>query len=145
MAMLPFCGYNMGDYFKHWIEMGEMLGDKAPKIFNVNWFRKDDDGNFLWPGFGDNMRVLEWIIKRCEGKVDAEETAIGFVPKAEDINLEGIEDEVSEDQLKEILSVDNSLWEDEAKGIEEFYAKFGDRLPKALSDELNTLKANLEK
>ena len=146
MAMLPFCGYNMADYWQHWIDIGAGLDeDKAPKIFNVNWFRKDDDGNFLWPGFGDNMRVLEWIIKRCEGKVDAEETAIGFVPKAEDINLEGIEDEVSEDQLKEILSVDNSLWEDEAKGIEEFYAKFGDRLPKALSDELSTLKANLEK
>ena len=146
MAMLPFCGYNMADYWQHWIDIGAGLDeDKAPKIFNVNWFRKDDDGNFLWPGFGDNMRVLEWIIKRCEGKVDAEETAIGFVPKAEDINLEGIEDEVSEDQLKEILSVDNSLWEDEAKSIEEFYAKFGDRLPKALSDELNTLKANLEK
>ena len=146
MAMLPFCGYNMADYWQHWIDIGAGLDeDKAPKIFNVNWFRKDDDGNFLWPGFGDNLRVLEWIIKRCEGKVDAEETAIGFVPKAEDINLEGIEDEVSEDQLKEILSVDNSLWEDEAKGIEEFYAKFGDRLPKALSDELNTLKANLEK
>ncbi len=146
MAMLPFCGYNMADYWQHWIDIGAGLDeDKAPKIFNVNWFRKDDDGNFLWPGFGDNMRVLEWIIKRCEGKVDAEETAIGFVPKAEDINLEGIEDEVSEDQLKEILSVDNSLWEDETKGIEEFYAKFGDRLPKALSDELNTLKANLEK
>ena len=146
MAMLPFCGYNMADYWQHWIDIGAGLDeDKAPKIFNVNWFRKDDDGNFLWPGFGDNMRVLEWIIKRCEGKVDAEETAIGFVPKAEDINLEGIEDEVSEDQLKEIMSVDNFLWEDEAKGIEEFYAKFGDRLPKALSDELNTLKANLEK
>ena len=146
MAMLPFCGYNMADYWQHWIDIGAGLDeDKAPKIFNVNWFRKDDDGNFLWPGFGDNMRVLEWIIKRCEGKVDADETAIGFVPKAEDINLEGIEDEVSEDQLKEILSVDNSLWEDEAKSIEEFYAKFGDRLPKALSDELNTLKANLEK
>ena len=146
MAMLPFCGYNMADYWQHWIDIGAGLDeDKAPKIFNVNWFRKDDDGTFLWPGFGDNMRELEWIIKRCEGKVDAEETAIGFVPKAEDINLEGIEDEVSEDQLKEILSVDNSLWEDEAKGIEEFYAKFGDRLPKALSDELNTLKANLEK
>lgn len=146
MAMLPFCGYNMADYWQHWIDIGAGLDeDKAPKIFNVNWFRKDDDGNFLWPGFGDNMRVLEWIIKRCEGMVDADETAIGFVPKAEDINLAGIEDEVSEAQLKEILSVDNSLWDDEAKGIEEFYSKFGDRLPKALSDELDTLKANLEK
>ena len=146
MAMLPFCGYNMADDWQHWIDIGAGLDeDKAPKIFNVNWFRKDDDGNFLWPGFGDNMRVLEWIIKRCEGMVDADETAIGFVPKAEDINLAGIEDEVSEAQLKEILSVDNSLWDDEAKGIEEFYSKFGDRLPKALNDELNTLKANLEK
>ena len=146
MAMLPFCGYNMADYWQHWIDIGAGLDeDKAPKIFNVNWFRKDDDGNFLWPGFGDNMRVLEWIIKRCEGMVDADETAIGFVPKAEDINLAGIEDEVSEAQLKEILSVDKALWDDEAKGIEEFYSKFGDRLPKALSDELNTLKANLEK
>ena len=146
MAMLPFCGYNMADYWQHWIDIGAGLDeDKAPKIFNVNWFRKDDDGNFLWPGFGDNMRVLEWIIKRCEGMVDADETAIGFVPKAEDINLAGIEDEVSEAQLKEILSVDKTLWDDETKGIEEFYSKFGDRLPKALSDELNTLKANLEK
>lgn len=91
MAMLPFCGYHMGDYFKHWIEMGELLGDKAPKIFNVNWFRLDDEGNFLWPGFGDNFRVLEWIIDRCEGKADAEETAIGYVPKADDINIEGLD------------------------------------------------------
>ena len=90
MAMLPFCGYNMGDYFKHWIEMGEMLGDKAPKIFNVNWFRVDEDGHFIWPGFGDNLRVLEWILKRCDNEVDAVETAIGYVPKPEDINLEGL-------------------------------------------------------
>ncbi len=89
MAMRPFCGYNMGDYFKHWIEMGEILGDKPPKIFNVNWFRVDDEGHFIWPGFGDNMRVLEWMLKRCDGEVDAVETAIGYVPKAEDINLEG--------------------------------------------------------
>ena len=146
MAMLPFCGYNMADYWQHWIDIGAGLDpDKAPKIFNVNWFRKDDEGNFLWPGFGDNLRVLEWIIKRCEGEVDADETAIGYVPKAEDINLEGIEDKVSEDQLKEILSVDNSLWEGEVEGIEEFYAKFGDKLPKALVAELDTLKANLNK
>ena len=145
MAMLPFCGYNMADYWQHWIDIGAGLDeDKAPKIFNVNWFRKDDDGNFLWPGFGDNMRVLEWIIKRCEGKVDAEETAIGFVPKAEDINLEGIEDEVSKDQLKEILSVDTALWRDEVAGIEEFYSKF-DRLPATLKAELETLKANVNK
>ena len=144
MAMLPFCGYNMADYWQHWINIGAGLdADKAPKIFNVNWFRKDDDGNFLWPGFGDNLRVLDWIIDRCEGKVDAVETSIGFVPKAEDINLEGIEDEVSEAQLKEILSVDNALWADEVAGIEEFYSKF-DRLPETLKAELETLKANIK-
>ena len=145
MAMLPFCGYNMADYWQHWIDIGAGLDeDKAPKIFNVNWFRKDDEGNFLWPGFGDNLRVLDWIIDRCEGKVDAVETPIGFVPKAEDINLEGIEDEVSKDQLKEILSVDTALWRDEVAGIEEFYSKF-DRLPATLKAELETLKANVNK
>ncbi len=144
MAMLPFCGYNMADYWQHWINIGAGLDpEKAPKIFNVNWFRKDDEGNFLWPGFGDNLRVLDWIIDRCEGKVDAVETSIGYVPKAEDINLEGIEDEVSDAQLKEILSVDNALWADEIAGIEEFYGKF-DRLPETLKAELETLKANIQ-
>ena len=144
MAMLPFCGYNMADYWQHWINIGAGLDpEKAPKIFNVNWFRKDDEGNFLWPGFGDNLRVLDWIIDRCEGKVDAVETPIGFVPKAEDINLEGIEDEVSDAQLAEILSVDTALWKDEVAGIEEFFGKF-DRLPATLKDELNTLKSNIE-
>ena len=143
MAMLPFCGYDMADYWQHWIDIGETLdADKAPKIFNVNWFRKDDEGNFMWPGFGDNLRVLDWIIDRCEGKVDADETAIGFLPKAEDINLAGIEDEVSLDQLKSILDVDKKLWAEDAKGIEEFYAKFGDKLPKELRAELETLKKN---
>lgn len=144
MAMLPFCGYNMGDYWQHWIDIGAGLDpEKAPKIFNVNWFRKSDDGKFLWPGFGDNLRVLEWIINRCEGKVDAVETAIGYVPKAEDINLEGIEDEVSLDTLKSILDVDKSLWKEETKGIEEFYAKFGDTLPKELQHQLDVLKENI--
>ena len=143
MAMLPFCGYDMADYWQHWINIGETLdADKAPKIFNVNWFRKDDEGNFMWPGFGDNLRVLDWIIDRCEGKVDADETAIGFLPKAEDINREGIEDEVSLDQLKSILDVDKKLWAEDAKGIEEFYGKFGDKLPKELRAELETLKKN---
>lgn len=141
MAMLPFCGYHMGDYFKHWIEMGESLGDKAPKIFNVNWFRVDEDGHFIWPGFGDNLRVLEWIIKRCENEVDADETAIGFVPKAEDINLEGLDD-FSVDTLKSILKVDNAKWAKEAAGVEEFYKKFGDKLPAELRAELETLKKN---
>ncbi|MCI8360243.1 MAG: phosphoenolpyruvate carboxykinase (GTP), partial [Clostridiales bacterium] len=143
MAMLPFCGYHMGDYFAHWLEMGQKLGDKAPKIFNVNWFRLDDEGNFIWPGFGDNMRVLNWIIDRCEGKADAVETPIGFVPKAEDIDLEGLDFDI--ETLKSILEVDKDLWSKEAEGIEEFYAKFGDRLPAELRNQLNALKANLAK
>lgn len=139
MAMLPFCGYNMGDYFKHWIEMGEMLGDKAPKIFNVNWFRVDEDGHFIWPGFGDNLRVLEWILKRCDNEVDAVETAIGYVPKPEDINLEGLKD-FDEEKLASILKVDNAKWAKEAAGVEEFYKKFGDKLPQELRDELDGLE-----
>ncbi|MBR3870485.1 MAG: phosphoenolpyruvate carboxykinase (GTP) [Clostridia bacterium] len=141
MAMLPFCGYNMGDYFGHWLEMGKKL-TKQPKIFNVNWFRKDDDGNFIWPGFGDNMRVLMWILDRCEDKVDADEVAIGYVPKAEDINIEGLNIDV--DTVKELLSVDKAVWLEEAAGIKEFFAKF-DRLPKEMADELATLEANLSK
>lgn len=143
MAMLPFCGYNMGDYFKHWIEMGEILGDKAPKIFNTNWFRLDDDGNFIWPGFGDNFRVLEWIIKRCEGEADAVETPIGYVPSTADINTDGLD--ISEDTLKSILTVDNDMWVKEAEGIEEFYKKFGDKLPSELRVELANLKDRLSK
>ena len=145
MAMLPFCGYNMGDYWQHWIDIGASLdSDKAPKVFNVNWFRKDDDGNFQWPGYGENLRVLEWIIKRCEGEVGAEETAIGYVPYAKDINLTGLEDEVSFDTLESILKVDSSLWKDEVGGIEEFYGKFGDKLPPVLKAELDTLKKNVD-
>lgn len=141
MAMLPFCGYHMGDYFKHWLEMGEKLGDKAPKIFNVNWFRTDDEGHFIWPGFGDNMRVLMWIIDRCEGKADAVETAIGYEPKPEDINIEGLDIDVN--VVKDLLNVDTALWKEEAKGIKEFYAKFGDRLPKELADQLASLEKRL--
>ncbi|MBR5496802.1 MAG: phosphoenolpyruvate carboxykinase (GTP) [Clostridia bacterium] len=145
MAMLPFCGYNMADYWQHWINIGANLDeDKAPKFFNVNWFRKDDEGNFMWPGFGDNLRVLQWILDRCDGKVDAKETAIGYVPYADDINIEGIEDEVSKESLASILEVDKDLWIDETKGIEEFYAKFGDKMPATLIAELETLKANLK-
>ena len=138
MAMLPFCGYHMGDYFKHWLEMGEKLGDKAPKIFNVNWFRTDDEGNFLWPGFGDNMRVLNWIIDRCEGKADANETAIGYVPKPEDIDLTDLDMDM--DTLKSILEVDKDVWTKEAQEIEEHYKKFGDKLPEELRVQLNNLK-----
>ena len=142
MAMLPFCGYNMGDYFAHWLDM-KNKSDKLPKIFNVNWFRTDENGHFIWPGFGDNMRVLDWIIKRCEGAVDADETAIGFVPKAEDINIDGLD--INIETLKGLLDVDKDMWKSEAEGIEEFYTKFGDKLPETLRSELETLKANLAK
>ncbi len=142
MAMLPFCGYDMADYFQHWLEMGEKLGDKAPKIFNVNWFRTDDEGNFVWPGFGDNMRVLNWIIDRCEGKADATETAIGYVPKPEDIDLTNLDMDI--ETLKDILTVDKDIWTKEAEEIEEHYKKFGDKLPAVLREQLETLKANLK-
>ena len=141
MAMLPFCGYHMGDYFKHWCEMGEILGEKAPKIFNVNWFRVDENGNFMWPGFGDNFRVLMWILKRCAGTVDADDTPIGFVPKAEDIDLEGLD--MTVEDLKKILFIDKTRWAAEADEIAEYYKMFGDKLPKELSDELAGLKARL--
>lgn len=141
MAMLPFCGYHMGDYFAHWLETGKKLGDKAPKIFNVNWFRTDDEGNFIWPGFGDNMRVLKWIIDRCEGKADAVETPIGYEPKPEDIELDGLDIDI--ETVKGLLTVDIDLWKNEVKGIKEFYDKFGDRLPKELIEELDKLEARL--
>lgn len=140
MAMLPFCGYHMGDYFQHWIDMGKKI-KVQPKIFNVNWFRTDSEGHFIWPGFGDNMRVLDWILKRCEETVDADETAIGYVPKPEDINLEGCG--VDEETLKGLLNVDTETWKKEAEGIKEFYKKFGDRLPKELSEELSALESRL--
>ena len=140
MAMLPFCGYHMGDYFQHWIDMGKKI-KVQPKIFNVNWFRTDSEGHFIWPGFGDNMRVLDWILKRCEETVDADETAIGYVPKPEDINLEGCS--VDEETLKGLLNVDTETWKKEAEGIKEFYKKFGDRLPKELNDELEALESRL--
>lgn len=146
MAMIPFCGYNMADYWQHWINIGKSLdADKAPKIFNVNWFRKDSEGHFMWPGFGDNLRVLEWIIARCENKVDAVETAIGYLPKPEDINIEGLEGEVTLESLSSILDVDKALWSEEAKGVEEFYKKFDQtKLPAELKAQLETLKNNLK-
>lgn len=138
MAMLPFCGYHMGDYFGHWIEMGSKIpSDKQPKFFNVNWFRQDENGNFVWPGFGDNMRVLDWMVKRIEGTVDAKETAIGYVPYAKDINLDGCD--CSLETLESILEVDNAAWAKEAEGIKEFYTKFGDKLPKELAKECDAL------
>ncbi len=144
MAMLPFCGYNMGDYWQHWLDMGKSVdADKQPKFFNVNWFRTDDEGHFIWPGFGDNMRVLDWMLKRIAGEVDAEETAIGYVPKAEDINIEGLD--MSVDTVKGLLAIDKDNWKKEVEGIKEFYAKFGDKLPKELAKQADELESKLNK
>lgn len=144
MAMRPFCGYNMGDYFGHWLEMGEKLGDKAPKIFNVNWFRTDDEGHFVWPGFGDNMRVLMWILARCNGNVEAVETPIGYVPNAKDIDVRELDD-ITTDTVASLLEIDKKLWLEDAEGVDELYAMFGDRLPKKLAEELADQKARLSK
>ncbi|MGB4438917.1 MAG: phosphoenolpyruvate carboxykinase (GTP), partial [Sedimentibacter sp.] len=140
MAMLPFCGYNMGDYFAHWLDMGTKMSN-PPKIFHVNWFRTNKKGEFIWPGFGDNFRVLEWILKRCENEVEAEESPIGNIPKVEDINFEGIN--ISKDILGALLKIDENAWLEDEKSIEEFYAKIGDTIPYELKEELEILKSNL--
>ena len=149
MAMKPLIGYNVGDYWAHWLEMGEKLGDKAPKIFNVNWFKQDEEGHFMWPGFGDNMRVLDWIIKRCEGTIDAEETAIGYLPKKGDINLEGIEDEVTPEILDKLLYVDKDLWKKEIAEMRRYYKEDisdkGGHIPAALIAQLDKLEERLNK
>ena len=142
MAMRPFAGYNMGDYFNHWLTMGNRI-PKQPKIFHVNWFRTDDNGNFIWPGFGDNLRVLLWILDRCAGKVDAVLTPIGYVPRPEDINIEGLEG-VTLDTIKDLLTVDNKSWLEDVEDIKSFYAEVGDRMPTALYDELALLEAKLK-
>ncbi|MBR2010927.1 MAG: phosphoenolpyruvate carboxykinase (GTP) [Clostridia bacterium] len=141
MAMRPFVGYNMGDYWQHWLDMGKVIPN-APKIFHVNWFRTDDEGHFIWPGFGDNLRVLLWILARCEDKVDAVETAIGYVPKAEDINIEGLED-VTIDTIRDLLSVDVESWKADIANIKEFYAQVGEAVPATMYEELAALEARL--
>jgi len=149
MAMRPFIGYHVGDYLQHWIEMGKKIPNK-PKIFNVNWFRTDENGDFLWPGFGDNFRVLEWIIKRCEGKVDAQETAIGGLPFAGDIDLSGLDYEIrpgkkfDRETLDSILTVEKDAWVEDTASIEDFYASIGDRLPAELRASLDRLERELK-
>ena len=140
MAMRPFVGYNMGDYWAHWIEMGKKIPN-APKIFHVNWFRTDDNGNFIWPGFGDNMRVLLWILDRCEGKVDAVETPIGYVPKVEDLQLEGLD--IDEATIKELLRVEPDWWKEDIVNIKEFYELVGDHVPAEMYEELAALEKRL--
>ena len=150
MAMKPFIGYNVGDYWAHWLEMGEKLGDKAPKIFNVNWFKTDEEGNFLWPGFGDNMRVLDWIIKRCEGEVDAVETPIGYEPKPEDINVDGLVYEGKQfttEDIANLLKLDTKLWKNEIAEMRRYYKEDieakGGKVPAALYAQLDALEARL--
>ena len=142
MAMRPFVGYDMGDYWSHWLSMGKKMSN-PPEVFHVNWFRTDSEGGFIWPGFGDNMRVLLWILDRCEGKIAALETAIGFVPKAEDINIGELN--ITKETVEELLYVDKELWLEDCKGIREFYAQVGNRVPKELYEELGALEARLSK
>ena len=137
-AMLPFCGYHMADYFRHWLEVGRREGAQLPRIFNVNWFRKDlDRGRFLWPGFGDNSRVLAWVFRRCEGTADAEETAIGLVPTMDALPTDGLD--IKEEDMHELLRVDAADWAGEIEPIREFYATFGDKLPDELTGQLDRL------
>jgi phosphoenolpyruvate carboxykinase (GTP) len=143
-AMLPFCGYHMGDYFQHWINMGKRSSpDKLPGIFYVNWFRKSSDGKWLWPGYGDNSRVLKWIFQRLEGEVDAVETPIGYVPQMNDIDVQGLQ--ISESNIRELLEVNSQEWLKEVESIKEHYATFGSRLPKKLWEELDALESRLKK
>jgi len=142
-AMKPFCGYNMGDYFQHWLNMGDRLGDKAPRIFYVNWFRKSREGKFLWPGFGENSRVLKWMCERVEGKAGARETPIALLPAESDLDLAGLD--IAQENLDELLRVDPEAWQCEVPDIREHFAQFGDRLPARLQAQLDQLAARLEK
>jgi phosphoenolpyruvate carboxykinase (GTP) len=141
-AMKPFCGYNMGDYFKHWLDMGDRLGDKAPRVFYVNWFRKSEDGKFLWPGFSDNSRVLKWMCERVDGKVGAKKTPIGLVPEEGDLDISGLD--ISAEDMKELMSVDSEAWKAELPDIENHFAIFGDRLPGRLRKQLDEYRERLE-
>jgi phosphoenolpyruvate carboxykinase (GTP) len=142
-AMLPFCGYNMGDYFGHWLRLGaEAEAAKLPRIYFVNWFRKDERGKFVWPGYGDNSRVLKWIVDRLEGRAEGVETPIGLLPKASELDISGLS--LTPEQVKLLLSVDPEIWRQEAALIPPFYEKFGDRLPQALWAEYETLVSRLK-
>ena len=143
MAMLPFCGYNMADYWGHWISIGKRAGAQLPKVYMVNWFRKNQGGDFLWPGFGENSRVLKWIFDRCEGTAKATETPIGNLPAPGEIDLDGLDD-VSNEDLEELLRVDLDGWLTETQGVYEYYQQFGDSVPKPLRAELDALKERLE-
>ena len=146
-AMIPFCGYNMGDYFQHWLDMGKKLGDKAPKIFHINWFRTDDDGKFLWPGFGENARVLKWVYERVKAEekgdktAEARETPIGYVPTKESLYTKGLD--MTDAQIDKALDVNPEKWKGEIPGIKEFFAKFDGTLPKEMNTQLEALEKRL--
>jgi phosphoenolpyruvate carboxykinase (GTP) len=143
MAMLPFCGYNMADYFAHWLKIGrEAEASKLPKVFLVNWFRKDDEGRFLWPGYGENSRVLEWVFRRCDGEGETVETPLGLLPAAGELNVDGLK--IDEEALGELLSIDPDALRGQLPQVEEFLAKFGDRLPDELRSQLEALKTRLD-
>ena len=140
--MKPFCGYNFADYWAHWLSFAERSGN-LPRVFHVNWFRQDKNGRFLWPGFGDNLRVLRWIIDRCEQRVDATETPIGYLPKPDDIDTSGLD--ISKEALQSLLSVDAGQWREEMASIGEYLSSYGDRLPAALREEYSRVAAALDK
>lgn len=140
-AMKPFCGYNMGDYFQHWFDMGDRLGDKAPRIFYVNWFRKSPEGRWLWPGYGENSRVLKWMCERVDGKAEAVDTPIGRIPRLEDLDLTGLD--IALEDLRELMKVDVEAWRAETDDIEKHFAQFGDRLPKRLERQFHQFKLRL--
>jgi phosphoenolpyruvate carboxykinase (GTP) len=142
-AMLPFCGYNMADYWSHWLDMGQRLRQTSivPRIFQVNWFRKGSDGAFLWPGFGENSRVLEWILDRVDGRVSAVDSPIGLMPVAGGINVDGLS--IDEERLYELFAVNPVAWRDEADSTEQFFERFGDRVPEALDRQLGILRSRL--
>jgi phosphoenolpyruvate carboxykinase (GTP) len=141
MAMLPFCGYNMSNYFRHWLDMGKRMA-KAPKIFHVNWFRTDEQGEFLWPGFRENLRVLEWILDRCDNKVAAGvKTPVGYIPRPSDIDMTGLE--LSRGSMDKLLTINKNDWVEELKGIKDFFRKFGRDLPPELWQEYEELKKRL--
>ncbi|THB71846.1 MAG: phosphoenolpyruvate carboxykinase (GTP) [Gammaproteobacteria bacterium] len=142
MAMLPFCGYNMGDYFAHWLKVGKADGAKMPKVFYVNWFRKNGAGKFIWPGFGDNSRVLKWVFERCNDSADAVETPVGFLPTKEALDLNGLE--IADKDLNELLSIDAASWLEEVPSMREHLEKFGDRMPQELLDELDGIESRLK-
>jgi phosphoenolpyruvate carboxykinase (GTP) len=143
MAMLPFCGYHMGDYFAHYLNIGVRPGAKLPKIFYVNWFRTDENGKFLWPGYGENSRVLKWVFERCDGTARAAETAIGRLPEPADLDTRGLD--LPAANLAKLLSVDVEGWLAEVPRIREHFAKFGDRLPEGLKREVDDLEERLKK